>query len=123
MTTYEITFATGNRNIEDPFGYWYNYYTATSEAEALRMFSADMESIRHRIDWLKVIHIEDSDNIRDRLRHLAWEKYEYGDEYPDEIEEIRKRWNKLVPTARALGITNSEMKDIWNGIGLDASWR
>lgn len=123
MTTYEITFATGNRNIEDPHGYWYNYYEAPSEDEALRMFLDDMKSIRHHIDWLKIIRIENSDEIRTRLRRLAWERHEYGDEYPDEIEDIRLCWNRLVPTAQALGISHSEMKDIWNGIGLDASWR
>lgn len=120
MTTYEITFATGNRNIEDPDGYWYNYYTASSRDEAISMFAADVFHMKDNIRWLEV---NDPEDVRRQFRHLAWERHEYEDEYPNEIEDIRKRWNKLVPTAQALGISHSEMKDIWNGIGLDASWR
>ena len=57
MPRFEITFATSNPNAEDPNGLWYNYYTASSQDEAIFLFATDIYHMKNSIEWFKVIDI------------------------------------------------------------------
>lgn len=54
-----------------------------------------------------------TDLARQRYAYICDDDYQDGDYY-DEIQEIIDEWNSLVPVAQELGISHSDMKQIWN---------
>ena len=50
---WEITFVTMMDNPEDKDGYWYNYYTADSQEQAVQMFIDELAKYRIRLVEIK----------------------------------------------------------------------